>query len=110
MACTQNSTYTKTSDFIGPQGQHCDGWGFTSLEGCKEKCSNNELPKGCKEFTKNDDASCKYVIWDSSTHHHPGWCQLADDTCEVTKANDITEVWEKGDDGAGEFLKFERFN
>ena len=118
MSCTQDSTYTKTSDFIGPLGEHCDGWGYTSLVECAEKCSNNELPEGCKSTQENDEFSCQYVIWDSNTHHPPGWCQLADATCQVREGSDITEVWEKMiddddydvdiDSAVGKFFRFDK--
>ena len=73
--CSENSIYTRS--------KNCDGWGKTSLEKCKQKCKNNEIPDYC---TINEDV-CKYVIWSQNTDHPPGFCQLANQSCKKMESN-----------------------
>ena len=57
-------------------GTLCDGWAYTSLEDCKKKCINNELPSSPCVVGKPTNG-CKYVFY-------KGWggeCQLAEDGC-----------------------------
>jgi len=79
VACSANSTYTAQHNIQG-----CDGWQSVTLDDCKQKCLDNEIPAGCSN-TNND--VCKYVVWDDN-RHHGGWCQLANENCELVEAID----------------------
>ena len=86
----------------------CDGWPNMSLEECKLKCAENEIPKECKGG-RNNSSVCKYVIWDANHNFPPGWCQLADRPCEIRRTRTQryggnTEIWEKQSNIFGNFL------
>ena len=80
--CSENSIYTRRLN------TKCNGWGKTSLENCKMKCKNNDIPNDCS-ISKE---VCEYVIWSRSEDHLPGYCQLANKNCKTRKSknNDIT--------------------
>ena len=76
----------------------CDGWAKTSLEDCKKKCINNELPSGCSEGKPT--SGCKFVFWHDNPDWQPGWCQLAEDGCMTqseynSNSYDSYIIWEK---------------
>ena len=83
----------------------CDGWPNTSLDKCKQYCTNNIMPRGCpkRQF------ACKYTIWDDNPDWPPGWCHLASNSCILSvaahSANLQTWVLRRGKQ-----LKFLRFN
>ena len=97
--CSESSIYTRNVHYNG-----CDGWGETSLEECKQKCTNNEIPDGCPE--KN--VICKYVQWDDNPWSPPGWCQLADDSCLLKDATLTHQIWRKSGK-LGEFYIISKF-
>ena len=67
--CNHSALYTYTGD------SKCDGWRNTTLQGCKDKCSRNDVPSGCTHIV---DKQCRYAQWNPS-----GWCHLADKTCKI---------------------------
>ena len=76
----------------------CDGWAQTSLEDCKKKCINNELPSGCSEGKPT--SGCKFVFWHDNPDWQPGWCHLAEDGCMTqseytSNSYDSYIIWEK---------------
>jgi len=76
----------------------CDGWAKTSLEDCKKKCINNELPSDCSEGKPT--SGCKFVFWHDNPDWQPGWCQLAEDGCMTqseynSNSYDSYIIWEK---------------
>ena len=97
MGCMPRSVYSARSRISYIPG--CDGWDYTSLEECKQKCLNNEVPEGCNE-TEIESINCKYVIWDENVFGNekglPGWCELSDNTCEIITYR--TELWKKKDE------------
>ena len=89
ITCSDSSTYTRSW-----QHDECDGWPQTSLEECKSKCDANEVPDECHR-SQGKDKSCKFVIWHANPDHPSGWCQLADDSCEIKHTDDKeTQIWE----------------
>ena len=58
---------------------YCDGWKDISLDECKKKCTNNEVPD---ERCPRQHAKCAYVQYYEPTK----WCHLADKTCEPIKS------------------------
>ena len=66
LTCSKSSVYTKID-------KKCDGWSKTSLESCKQKCSNNTLPGSCT----NNNEICQYIVWNSNVR----WCHLANQNC-----------------------------
>ena len=80
-SCNEDSIYTRD------RGTHCDGWHNISLKECKKKCINNEKPATCPQTRKN----CSYEIWDNNPDWGPGWCQLADSSCEYESSNTFHE-------------------
>ena len=77
----------KASIFTRIDGTDCDGWMKTSLMECKEKCSKNEIPTSCPHSNRN----CSFIIWDDNPNWPPGWCQLADSSCEIDDYISMTE-------------------
>ena len=65
--CFDSTLYTFTGE------SYCDGWRGISLEECKAKCTNNEVPNS---KCPRQHVRCSFV-------QHSSWgCHLADNTCE----------------------------
>lgn len=58
-----------------PSNSFCDGWTDLSLEECKVKCTNNEVP-----VDKCPQKECAYV-----SYHNKSGCHLGDITCKPIK-------------------------
>ena len=67
------SVYTYTGTDV------CDGWQGISLEECKAKCTNNEIP--------NDECPRKNVKCSFVQYNHNLGCHLADESCKPTKGD-----------------------
>ena len=69
----------------------CDGWPNTSLDKCKQYCTNNVMPRGCPK----QQFKCKYAIWDANPDWPPGWCHLASSSCILSVAahNANLQTW-----------------
>ena len=64
--------------------KYCDGWHGVSIEECKKKCENNEIPNTqCPRRT----ARCAYALYT----HASQWCHLADESCYDTGSQ-----WRRG--------------
>ena len=70
----------------------CDGWPNTSLDNCKQYCTNNEMPHGCPK----QPFLCKYAIWSDNPDWPPGWCHLANGSCILSDAahSPDLQTWE----------------
>lgn len=80
--CQTASVYTYTGK------RSCDGWKGISLEACKAKCNNNEVPNSsCPKSAKK---KCAYV------HYNRNWgCHLADKTCKPRGGASKYELYKK---------------
>ena len=84
----RDKTCSKASVYTRIDGTDCDGWMKMSLNECKEKCTKNEIPTTCPDSNRN----CSFIIWDDNPDWPPGWCQLADSSCEINDYIPITET------------------
>ena len=75
----------------------CNGWAGISLDQCKEKCTNNEVPN---DSCPRKGAKCAYV------HYYPAtkWCHLADDTCALVNKGSGNIAYQKGTDSSFSLL------
>ena len=86
MACaSRKSLFTFTG------GHVCDGWKGISLEECKAKCTNNEVPN---DKCPRQNVNCEFVHY----YHTTKWCHLGDSTCKPTRTNKLNTLMRKGYD------------
>ena len=98
LICTSDTVQT-----FNVSNPDCDGFPYLSLQECKDKCTDNEMPKGCKK----ENIECKYVIWQPQISQRPRHCHLADDNCfRVDRPQNMAyQMWEKIE---GENLNFSK--
>ena len=69
---------SRKSLFTFTGGRVCDGWKGISLEECKAKCTNNEVPN---DKCPRQNVNCEFMQY----YHPTKWCHLGDSTCKPTK-------------------------
>ena len=67
----------------------CDGWGGITLNECKVKCNNNEVPSAT---CPRQNVTCVYVYY---SNYKTSWCHLGDDACLPLKPNANGIVFKK---------------
>ena len=76
------SAYTYTGN------TKCDGWNGITLEECKVKCTNNEVPN---DACPRQDVKCIYISYNYVT----SWCHLGDEACVPMKSQPEGIVFKK---------------
>ena len=82
---------SRKSLFTFTGGRVCDGWKGISLEECKAKCTNNEVPN---DKCPRQNVNCEFMQY----YHPTKWCHLGDGSCKPTKTKKANTLMRKGDD------------
>ena len=90
MICNDGKSYTTYT-----ASKSCNGWAGISLDECKQKCTNNEVPN---DSCPGKGGQCKFVQYYPNTK----WCHLADASCvpimkgKWTSADPVHVLYQKG--------------